>query len=74
MLPGLISRSPDLKQLRDEGYDISVENAYLLVNHVPYVDSQRNVVYGTLISTLDLAGDRTTESCCHVGRLLSVRF
>ena len=66
MLPGLISRSPDLKRLRDEGYDISVENTYLLVNHVPYVNSQRNVAYGTLVSTLDLAGDRTTRPRNHV--------
>ena len=66
MLPGLISRSPDLRRLRDEGYDISVENAYLLVNHVPYVDSQRHVVYGTLISILDLAGDRTTKPQNHI--------
>lgn len=66
MLLGLISRSPDLKQLRDEGYDISVENTYLLVNHVPYVDGQRRVAYGTLISTLDLAGDRTTKPRNHV--------
>ena len=66
MLPGLISRSPDLKQLRDEGYDISVENTYLLVKHVPYVDGQRLVAYGTLISTLDLAGDRTTKPKNHV--------
>ena len=66
MLPGLISRSPDLKRLRDEGYDLSVENTYLLINHVPYVDSQRHVAYGTLISTLDLAGDRTTKPQNHV--------
>ena len=66
MLPGLISRSPDLKRLRDEGYDLSVENTYLLVYHVPYVNSQRNVAYGTLISTLELAGDRTTRPSTHV--------
>ncbi len=66
MLLGLIDRSPDLKHLRDEGYDISVENTYLLVNHVPYVDNQRRVAYGTLISTLDLAGERTTKPQTHV--------
>ncbi len=66
MLQGLISRSPDLKRLRDEGYDLSVENTYLLVYHVPYVNSQRNVAYGTLISTLELAGDRTTRPSTHV--------
>ncbi len=66
MSPVLISRSPDLKQLRDEGYDISVENTYLLVNHVPYVNDQRQVAYGILISTLVLAGDRTAKPDNHV--------
>jgi hypothetical protein len=66
MLQGLINHSPDLKQLRDEGYDINVESTYLVVNHVPYVNGQRNVDYGTLISTLDLVGDRTTKPGNHV--------
>ena len=44
----------------------SVENTYLLVSHIPYVDNQRNVAYGTLISTFDLSGDRTTKPLNHV--------
>ncbi len=66
MSPGLISRSPDLKRLRDEGYEVDVESTYLLIGHVPYVDAQKRVVYGTLISTLDLSGDRTTKPGTHV--------
>jgi hypothetical protein len=66
MLPGLISRSPDLKRLRDEGYEVNVENSYLLVTHIPYVNTQRQVAYGTLVSILDLTGDRTTKPKTHV--------
>ena len=66
MSPELLSHSPDLKQLRDEGYEISIVNAYLLVKHVPYVDSAKNIAYGTLISTLDIAGDKTVKPKSHV--------
>lgn len=33
----LISRNPDLTQLRDEGYDIEIRAGYLLLKNVPYV-------------------------------------
>lgn len=56
----LISHSPDLKRLRDEGYDISVRGNHLVVDHVPYVNSRREIKYGALISELTLADDITT--------------
>ncbi|MBE3096895.1 MAG: ThiF family adenylyltransferase, partial [Planctomycetes bacterium] len=65
----LISRSPDLKQLRDEGYDIevrSVRSVYLLIKHVSYVTSKKEVQFGTLVSELALAGDVTTTPSTHV--------
>ncbi len=66
MSPELLNHSPDLKQLRDEGYEISIVNTYLLVKHVPYVNDTKNIVYGILISTLDLAGDNTVKPKSHV--------
>src|SRR5438046_5322490 len=57
----LISRSPDLKKLRDDGYDVEVRSGYLLIKDVPYVNSQRQVRRGILVSTLTLAGDITTK-------------
>ena len=62
----LISRSPDLKRLRDEGYDIKVQSGYLLINDVPYVNSKKEVNRGVLVSTLTLAGDVTTRPDNHV--------
>ncbi|MGZ4753423.1 MAG: ThiF family adenylyltransferase [Acidimicrobiia bacterium] len=63
-----ISRSPDLKRLRDEGYHVEIraEPAHLLVHDVPYVAPDRTVKRGTLVSTLALAGDITTTPDTHV--------
>ncbi|MGH9616994.1 MAG: ThiF family adenylyltransferase [Acidobacteriaceae bacterium] len=63
----LIDRSPDLKRLRDEGYDVEVDAvAHLVVRDIPYVNSSRVIKHGTLVSTLTLAGDVTTRPDGHV--------
>lgn len=62
----LISRSPDLKRLRDEGYHLEVSDNYLVVHDIPYVNSNREVKRGRLVSVLTLAGDVTTIPNDHV--------
>jgi hypothetical protein len=61
-----ISHSPDLKRLRDEGYDLEIRSGYLLVKDVPYVNSARQVKRGILVSTLTMAADVTTTPDNHV--------
>lgn len=66
----LISRSPDLKRLRDEGYEIAVRGSHLLVGHVPYRNAESVVAYGTLVSTLELANDVTVKPQDHVAHFV----
>ena len=61
-----INRSPDLKQLRDEGFEIEVKGGHLIVHHIPYVNSQREVKFGKLISPLSLNNDVTIKPDNHV--------
>ena len=60
MSHSLISRSPDLKRLRDEGYEVEVRAGYLFVHSVPYVNALGETAFGTLASDLVLAGDVTS--------------
>jgi hypothetical protein len=62
----LVSRSPDLTRLRDEGFDIEIRSNYLLVTHVPYVTSDREVAYGMIISELSTNGSTTIRPADHV--------
>lgn len=62
----LIARSPDLQQLRNEGFDLEVRAGYLLVKDVPYVSSTREIKRGILISALELNGDQTARPSNHV--------
>ena len=62
----LISRSDDLRRLRDEGFEVEVRGGHLLVRHVPYVNGERQIRFGDLVSTLTLAGDITARPDTHV--------
>lgn len=62
----LISRSSDLKQLQDEGYDLEIKSGLLLVKDVPYVNASKEVKRGILVSKLTLSGDVTAKPDDHV--------
>jgi hypothetical protein len=66
----LISLSPDLKKLRDEGYDLEIRSGYLLVRDVPYVNCSSQVKRGILVSKLVLAGDVTAQPDNHVAHFV----
>ncbi len=62
----LFSLNPDLAHLRADGYFVRIEGNLLVMREVPYVDAQRQVRTGTLVSDLNLAGDRTCKPENHV--------
>lgn len=53
----LISRNPDLKRLRDEGYQIELYGGHLIAHHIPYVNKSKEVNLGKLICSLSLSGE-----------------
>jgi hypothetical protein len=62
----LINRNHDLKALVDDGYELDIVSGHLVIYNVPYVNTGKQVKRGTLVSTLDLAGDVTTTPSNHV--------
>ncbi len=53
-----INLSPDLKKLRDAGYDIEVVAGFLIMRDVPYVTAQKEIKLGILASNLTVVNDR----------------
>lgn len=53
----LINHNPDLKRLRDEGYEVEIQGGHLLVHHIPYLNAKLEINYGTLVSSLTLIGN-----------------
>jgi hypothetical protein len=68
----LISRSPDLLRLRNEGYVIEVLNGFLLVRDIPFVDANRQVGFGTLVSSLAVIEEKAMFNGDHVARFSGV--
>lgn len=66
MSRALFSRNADLAKLREEGYFVQIVGGFLVMREVPYVDADRKVRKGTLISSLALAGDQTRPPDTHV--------
>ncbi len=66
MLLAQISRSHDLKQLIDEGFEIEVKGGHLIVHHIPYVNNSQEIKYGKLITTLALNNEVTMRPDTHV--------
>lgn len=62
----LINRNEDLKQLEREGYEIEIRANHLLVKNIPYVDQNKEVRRGTLVSELTMQGDTTVKPHTHV--------
>jgi len=61
-----VNPSPDIVRLINEGYEVEIRGAFLLVSHVPYVDANKAVLYGTLVSPLKIAVDRIEAPENHV--------
>ncbi len=58
--------SSDIEKLINEGFEVEVRGAYLLIHHIPYVDAARTVQFGTLISSLDFNGDKVARPGTHI--------
>lgn len=65
-----IALSADLQRLVRAGYDLEIRASHLLVKSIPYVNSSKEVRYGTLASTLHLAGDITTTPDTHTAMFI----
>lgn len=57
MLLELINHNEDLRQLLNEGYEVEFFNGYLMIHHIPYVNRNTEIAYGTLVSKSQLSGN-----------------
>jgi len=61
----LVDRSPSLKRLRDEGYDLRMLGNHVAVGSVPYVNANREIQRGVILSTLELAQNQVKKPDDH---------
>lgn len=61
-----INRSPDLKRLEEDGYEVEIIAGHLVLHNIPYVDAKGTIKRGKLVSTLNLADDKALPPDTHV--------
>ena len=67
MSRGLIARSPDLRTLEADRYSLRIaDDAFLVIDRVPYVTAARQVQRAELVMVLTLRGDKTAKPGDHV--------
>ena len=70
----LIEANDDLRRLRDDGYNVAILGANLVVRDIPYVNEKREVKYdGILVSTLNLNGEILNKPDTHQIRFAGER-
>ncbi len=62
----LINHSPDIKKLRDQGYEVEIIGNYLLIHSIPLLNTSKKVVKGTLVTNVSIANNRVTKPNTHV--------
>jgi hypothetical protein len=61
----LVSHSPDLQRLYEDGYTLEIRSNLLLIKDVPFV-TKKTVAYGILVSELTTTGTQTAAPSTHV--------
>lgn len=57
MSQALINHNSDLQRLQNEEYEIEICDGYLLIHHIPYLNSSKEVKSGLLAMSLTLSGN-----------------
>lgn len=61
----LVSHNDDLKRLKEKGYALSIENGYLIVRDIPYLDHSKNLKNGAIVSKLVFINDTKVQQEDH---------
>ena len=62
----LISRNKDLKKLLCEGYEVCIEDGFICIENVPYVNKDKEIKLGVLISSFEERSDKQQPIVDHV--------
>ena len=65
MLPQLVSHNEDIQLLQEMGYSLAVDNNYLIIRDIPYLDSELQLQYGAIVTKLNFKDEMHVEQEDH---------
>ncbi|MCD9853838.1 ThiF family adenylyltransferase [Epilithonimonas sp. JDS] len=60
MLLQQLSHSPDIRSLINDGYELEIKGGYISIHHIPYVNFNKEIKYGTLFSPFQMIPSTNT--------------
>lgn len=64
----LLDHNHDLKKLKDEGYNISIINDHIVIKGIPYVNSARKILFGSIYCPFTLLDENKIQQVDHTVR------
>lgn len=52
MFQKLVNRNPDIRRLVEKGYAVAFDSSYLIIRDIPYLDDQRRLQTGAIVTKL----------------------
>ena len=60
-----LARDADLSRVLDDGYDVVIQGGHLVIRHIPYVTSAKQIAYGFLAYPVAVSGDHIVSETDH---------
>lgn len=65
MLPTLVSRNDDIRHLVERGYAVTFDSNYLVVRDIPYLNAQKQLVWGAIATLLEFIDEGRVKQQNH---------
>lgn len=65
MLPTLVSRNDDIRRLVERGYAVTFDSDYLVVRDIPYLNAQKQLVWGAIATLLEFVDESRVKQRNH---------
>ena len=56
----------NIRRLQDEGYEVSFSSGYILVSHIPYLNTTKELKYGILACPIEISGNGVAPPRDHI--------
>lgn len=65
MFHQLVNHNHDLRRLVEKGYAVAIDNGYLVIRDIPYLDAQKQLQWGAIVAKLEFVDKLTVKQDDH---------
>lgn len=65
MFHQLVNHNDDLRRLVEKGYAVAIDNGYLVIRDIPYLDAQKQLQWGAIVAKLEFVDKLTVKQVDH---------